>query len=367
MSRPAALLSSRHRTITLFTLVELVLVLAVPFLAIAGYHALLESRDGRFVDEPTAADPGWRALVDPSPVTAVVETDRGRLTGITLLAAHVEPGTAGTAVLVPGTLQIDGVGLDEREPLDAIVALQSELRLRISALEIMDGTRWAAALGGRTYTLDNPDPVIGDDGDALFEVGSVALPGEGAAPFLGRPSPGTDPITLSFRRELFWSALLADPPTAADAAGAVDPLVAALAEVAGTEAGVVELPLVALQPDPEADLVAAEELVRAVVPVPAGANPGDRLQVRVIDRTGAADLTAIAAEVASTGSEVVEIGNASTFDDGLTQILVPPAVADAPGINELASLSGATTVLDDDLDTDGVVTLVIGSDFVADQ
>jgi hypothetical protein len=183
--------------------------------------------------------------------------------------------------------------------------------------------------------------------------------------FLGRPAPEADPITLTFRRETFWSAMVQDPPIS-QTPGSEDPLLALLDEVTGPAARVVGLPLVALEPNPRPDLVAAEILIREVVPVPAGANPGDRLQVRVIDRTGTADLPAIAAEVASTGSEVIEIGNAPEFDDGLTHLVVPTGFDD-PGISELASLTGATTVHDDEVDADPVVTLLIGSDFVTSR
>jgi hypothetical protein len=108
--------------------------------------------------------------------------------------------------------------------------------------------------------------------------------------------------------------------------------------------------------------VATEALVRELVPVPAGAQPGDRTQVRVIDRTGTADLSAVAAEVAATGLEVVEIGNAAEFDAGATSLVVPRGLDD-PGLIELAAWTGAATVVDGEPDADPVVTLLIGSDF----
>ncbi|MEM9616260.1 MAG: hypothetical protein AAGA59_25255 [Actinomycetota bacterium] len=375
MSWPAALLTKRRRRLAVFALAELTLAMAVPFLAIAGYHALLDSRAGRFVEEPQEGDPGWRAIVDPSPVSAVVEVGEQGTTGLVLLAGHPDEGAPGTAILVPGTLEIDGVSLASLEPNDAVSALSSALRLRVKGIEVMTAERWSETLGTKTYLLPNPDPVVDDAGQPLLAVGDIEVGGDNAAVFLARPAPGLDPITVMYRRELLWSALLADPPTAADAdpdggavgLGGVDtPLVAALDQVAGASARVVDLPLTDLGPDPAIDAEAAEALIREVVPVPAGSNPGDRLQVRVIDRTGQADLPAVAAEVASTGSEVVEIGNASEFSGGETHLVVPFGLDD-PGINELALLTGATTVLDEEADADAVVTLVIGSDFVANR
>lgn len=382
--------------------------MAVPFLAIAGYHALLDSRAGRFVEPPGPEDPGWRAIVDPSPLTAVVEMTDGTIGGIALLAGHADAdaaasdavagggsGDGGTVILVPGTLQVDGAAIGSLTPEAAVDVLGRTLRLRIGATEVVAATDWERTLGTASYTVANPDPVVDDDGNPLLTVGEIEITGGNAEVFLGRPAEGADPITLMFRRELFWAALLADPPpsvaalsvggagVAPEADAGTDgaalgpgtgpdapPLALALRTVVGPAARVVDLPVEALGPDPEPDLAAAEQLVREVVPVPAGAAPGDRLQVRVIDRTGDADLAAAAARVASNGFEVVEIGNANDFDGGLTQLVVPAGLGEPGadgGITALADLAGATTVLEDveGVDVDPVVTLLIGSDYLA--
>lgn len=339
--------------------------MSVPFLAIAGYHALLESRAGRFIEEPGEGDPGWRALVDPSPLAAVVEMESDRITGLALLAGTNDENTGGTVILVPGTMHINGASLASHDPVDAVAELSGALRLRVTSIEVMTAERWAAFLGDTTFEVSNPDPVVDETGETLLAVGPLHVSGENAAIFLGRPAAGADPITLSFRRRLFWSALVSDQPLDGFS-GADDPLLETLQEVIGPAVRVVDLPLMQLEADPVPDLDAAEALIRDVVPVPAGANPGDRLQVRVIDRTGSADLSAIAAEVASIGSEVVEIGYAKEFDGGLTHLVVPTGLDD-PGISELALLTGATTVHDDEIDADAVVTLLIGTDFVASR
>ena len=348
----------------LFVVIELVLALSVPFLAIGAYHTLLNSRAGRFVEEPGESDPGWRAIVDPSPVTAVVEMNSGRITGLALLTGTVEETVGGTVILVPGTLRIDGERLNARQPADAVVALSGALRLRVTSIEQMDSERWQTFLGDKVYEVSNPDPVVNSVGQPLLAVGPAEISGSNAAIFLGRTAPGADPITLMFRRQLFWSAILGDPPVSRS--GSDDPVLSLLEDVAGPSARVVDLPLLDIEADPLPDLDAAEVLIREVVAVPAGANPGDRLQVRVIDRTGVADLNAIAAEIASIGSEVVEIGNAKVFDGGLTHLVVPTGLED-PGIGELALLTGATTVHDDGVDADAVITLLIGTDFVTSR
>ena len=149
---------------TLFIGAELVLAMAIPFLAIAGYHALLDSRAGYFVEEPSESDPGWRALVEPTPVVAVVEMERERLTGIALLVARSDAGRddvagtdtgdegdasqggasqGGTVILVPGTLWIDGAPLDGRTPDEAVTALGQALRLGVSGTVVVDEERWS--------------------------------------------------------------------------------------------------------------------------------------------------------------------------------------------------------------------------------
>lgn len=363
-------------------LAELTLIMAIPFLAIAGYHTLLGSQAGTFIEEPEEGEPGWRALVAPSPVTAVVETEGGALTGIALLvgpvdgpsvvvsgesevelaAARFDAGVleaGGTVIVVPGTLVIEGAPLAARSPEEAVAAVETALRLDIDTVDIVDENRWSAILGPTTYRLSNPDPVVDDEGNPLLEVGEIDVGAGEAAAFLGRPAPDSDPITLLFRRQLFWTALIEEPP-GGDEAG--DELTATLNTFVGPGSQVVILPLVDVVPDPDPDLSASEALIREVVPIPAGAHPGDRLQVRVIDRTGAADLESVAADVASAGSEVVEIGYAQEFDGGLTHLVVPLGVDD-PAITELAAITGATTVLDNDIEDDSVVTLLVGTDY----
>jgi hypothetical protein len=145
VSRPAARLS-RRRVTTLFVAVELVLTLAVPFLAIAGYHALLDSHAGRFEESPDEHEPGWRAVVDPTPVTAVAELTGGRLTGVAIVAGHAEASgdaaAGATVILVPGELVVDGQALAVRTVPDAVAVLGAALRLRISATESVDVQRW---------------------------------------------------------------------------------------------------------------------------------------------------------------------------------------------------------------------------------
>ncbi len=340
---------------------ELLLAMAIPFVAIEGYHTLLESRAGKFVEEPTSDDPGWRALVDPTPVLGVAEVDRGMVTGVTLVVGH--PQSAGSIILVPGSLEIDGKPLSAYPPTESVDVLARSIRLSVSPVEVLDNTSWSAVLGSQVYRLDSPDPVEADPGQPLFGVGPVEVDGLLAAPFVGRPSPGVAAASVQTRRHLFWNAILADPPTTET------PLAAELQALDPTLSRVVDLPVTQLDPVALPDTAAIESLVRDVVAFPAGAMPGDRLQVRVLDRTGDADLEGIAAAVASHGMEVVEIGNATEFDGGQTEVIAPLGVVAEDGtlpedLYGLARSVGADAIsIDEEPSEAVVVTVVIGANF----
>lgn len=342
---------------------ELLLAMAIPFMIIEGYHTLLDSRAGKFVEEPTRLDPGWRALVDPTQVVGIAEVDRGVVTGVTLLVNHVEVQSAGTAILVPGTLQIDGATVSERtNPTDAVYAVGDALHLAISRIEVLDDAGWSEVLGTTEYTLESPDPVLDEAGNPLFNVGPVVVNGTNAAAFLGRPAPGAPPISVKFRRQTFWNAVIGSPPSG------TAPVAADLRAIDATSSQVINLPT------EEQDLLNilkpadAESLIRDVVAYPAGASPGDRLQVRILDRTGTADLEDIAAAVAAQGIEVIEIGNAAIFDGGTTEFIAPIDLVDQDGklpptVETLMQSAGTFSARVDVESTDSVVTVVIGRDF----
>ena len=335
--------------------------MAIPFLAIEGYHTLLESRAGSFVEEPTRDDPAWRALVESTAVWGYAEVDRGAVTGVTLVVSH--PEAAGSIILVPGTLTLDGVALSALPPTEAVEAVAGAVRLSLAAVGVLDETTWPAVLGDQIYSLDSPDPVEANGGQPLFGVGAVPVDGALVAPFVGRPASGAAPVSVLPRRHLLWNALLANPPTTEA------PLAESLRALQPEVTRVVDLPVTQLEPTAIADLESIETLIRDVVAFPAGAVSGDRLQVRVLDRTGSADLEGIAAAVAANGLEVVEIGNANEFDGGESEVIAPISLTRedgsvSPELNDLARSVGTATIrIDGEAVDDAVVTVVIGTNF----
>ncbi len=395
---PAARIAAPDRRATtrllIFAAVELLLAMAIPFMLIRGYHTLLSSNTGTFVASPTAGEPGWSALVSATPLTAVIEVVDGEVTGATLLvpsgeviaddesaapsSTRAEP-VGGTVVLVPGDLSIPPdlmaqPGLEATTPtrLSAIApatagdVLGALLTIELASIHVMDETGWTGVLAGTTYDLDNPDPVPaagptkesagatdGESPDELaFAVGPVDVGERDIAVFLGRPVDGGSLTSVLPRRQRLWAAMLADPPAS------VHPLASALRSV-GTAGRVVELPTVATPEGTVVDETAAEDLLRDIVAFPSGA----RLELRVVDRSGAADLRAIAAQLAGRGIEVVEIANAVQFDDGSTELIRPSDLADGvEQFDELVADLGVQPIVDPEQEHD-TVTLLVGGDF----
>ncbi|MEM9654712.1 MAG: hypothetical protein AAGA65_21660 [Actinomycetota bacterium] len=359
----AALLTQPRRFFMVFVAGELLLAMAIPFMIIEGYHTLLDSRAGKFVEEPTRLDPGWRALVDPTEVVGIAEVDRGVVTGVTLLVNQIEVQSAGSAILVPGTLQVDGLPVSARSnPADAVAAVGQALHLAITRVEVLDTAGWTEVLGATEYTLESPDPVLDDAGNQLFAVGPVVVNGSNAAAFAGRPAPGAPTVSVKFRRQTLWNAIVAAPPSGSA------PIAADLRALDATASQVIDLPTEQIDEVTVLSPAAAESLIRDVVAYPAGHVPGDRLQVRILDRTGTADLEDIAAAVAAQGIEVIEIGNAAQFDGGTTEFialidLVEQDGSLPPTVVALMQSAGTFAATVDAASTDSVVTVVIGQDF----
>lgn len=373
--RPTATLTTSRRVSLLFIAAEAVLILAIPFLAIKGYHTLLESRAGIVVDQPSSEDPGWTALVDPTPVYGVAEMADGQLTGLTLIVGS-GPSTTGSVILAPPTLEVDGSPVDQLGPDQAVVALARALRLDLTDITVLDESAWQQVLGSQSYLVNNPDPVPGTDDEILLPVGEVEVTAETVAGFLGRPIVGAPLYSTLPRRHQFWTSVVEGPPVADHA------LSIHLRETFADRGGqVLELPTVT---DPGSataeftvDPAAAEQLVRTTVAFPAGFDGTDRLRLRVIDRNGGQPIAEIAAGLAGQGVEVVQIGRALRFDDGATEIIVPldlaGSVPDGEGtgaqdqIDRLAESLGVEPLVDPEAEPGAAVTLLIGAGFSIDQ
>jgi hypothetical protein len=115
----------------------------------------------------------------------------------------------------------------------------------------------------------------------------------------------------------------------------------------------------------------AEELVRDVVKRPTGSPAGNRLEISVLSRSRSVDPRKAAAFLNSRGFEVIEIGNADTFDNGKTSLVVPIAHIEAQKtssrvnkeIERLSSVLGVDIVVDESTETTDPITLLAGPEF----
>ncbi len=350
--------SPRQRQPRWFVAVEVLLLLAVPVLGYLGVQALLSTTAGTFTAQPLPGEPGWRVLVDPSPVIAVAEVLDDRLTGVTLVAQPGQDSLGGALVMVPAELELDdGRRLNELVATDALAALSAELRLGFSEVVVVTADEWPAILGDAVYEIENPDPIPGIGGLPAIEVGRVEIDASTASMFLGSFEIGTNPQSLLYRRQLFWEAVLGDPPTTDS------PVATVLASVAGGTARVEALPIEASGSSLALDGDGAEILIREIVPLPSGSAPGDRVVIRIVDRSGENDTQALALWLGSRGYEVSEIANADPFADGPTQLVVPSLI-DIEAMRALAADLGADTVSPDPVEEtdDSTVVLLVGSD-----
>lgn len=345
-----------------FVALEVALLGAIPILAIVGFRALLDSRAGQFAIEPGFDDPGWMAMVEPSPISSIVDVDDGRVAGVVLVAPSGVDEPGGAVVLVSGATEVDGLALDTLSPEAVVEAIERELRLDLRPPIVLDGGGWTRLLGDQEIELANPDPVPGTDGAVLVPAGRVVVGASLLAPMSTRLPEGVeDPEALEFRRSVIWRTLLDVADFSGSESGVAgtdefDQLRSTLESIASGVHRVELLPLEGRQ----VDIEAAEELIRSIVALPVGPEPGDRLQVRIIDRTGANDVETAARNLGRAGFEVIQVGNAAVFDDGPTQLLVAPG-ADLAEVARLAALADAATVPPgDDPEAVSTVTLLLG-------
>ncbi len=337
----------------LFVVAEVVLLTAIPVLAVLGGRSLLTSQAGEFVEAPGPSDPGWLAFVDPTPVSVIVEVLDERVTGLTLVVRSGPDAAGGGLVLIPASVTVDGRAFADRSPEDAASTLAAALELAIPEVQVADEGWWAGVVG-EGLLVTNTDPVV-VDGEPIA-IGNTVVRSEQVPGFIGLQLAGIDPAALEFRRAMWWETLMAT-----EVEGSTEGAQLLQAVQAGPWK-VDEIPLQegeALRFDPDG----VDALLSDLVTLPVGALPGDRIQIRILDRAGTNDLGTVAAYLGSKGYEVLQIGNVDVFDEGSTQLLVPPGTS-PDAVSALTELTGAGTLSvtsDDGIVT--VLTLLLGPGF----
>jgi hypothetical protein len=363
-------------------------VTAVPLLAMVGVRTLLDSRDGEVIDPVLdPALPGYQALVSPSPTLAVVHLDPdGVLVGVVTLALAGEETVGGSVLLVPPrTLaslpEFGDFTLAYIQDLNGTDSTRSlvEFVLGLGIDDVVELTHegWAelvTPLGG--LTLTNPDDLAGPDGAVRFPAGELTLAPEEVGPYLAVLEPPENPLNRVLRQELVWRSFLAavrQEPDAVRFAGEQDRgLARFIPSIAAGTSRIETLPLeplavVAEPGDPIVfvpDVEAIARLIPQLVPFPAGARPGDRPLVRVLDGSERQDVIPPAfRQVAVAGGQVVMIGNTDEFGVVETQVLVVEEGLDdfARSVAEALGVGSVQRV--DYIDENAEVIVVLGADY----
>jgi hypothetical protein len=349
-------------------------------LGMVGVAKVRGSTGGRYVDPQIRPDePGYVALVTPTPTLLVVHKDAaGALTGVSLLSLHAQD-EGGSVIVMPvttvapfapaGTTFADAYAENGADG----VATQVELTLNISIGETVevDDARWATLVGPvAPITLDLDTPV------GEWPAGEAEIPADRIGEFLTTRTDSETELARLDRQELFWEMWL---PLVKDGGrnavpGEVD--VGLGRFVRGLAAGdtdVTVLPVSAAFSVEEMYGPTEEmlpDLVAQAVPYPQEPSRGSRVQIQLLNGTTQRDLTARAAtSLVAGGAEISLVGNAATFAEPTTRFVYATAklrddaekLRDAFGVGEVVQAppdEDAPPVDEDRID----VTVILGAD-----
>jgi hypothetical protein len=333
-----------------FVLLEVVLLLAVPFIAASGFRAVLNTTEGRTVDpELDPVEPGYEAFVEPTPTALLAATNGPVLDWLALAALAGEGGRGGALLLVPVDLRVAGPGLSERTLAEAYAtdglpgleeAAATVLGTGVGEVVTVEPERLAALLGPVSpLRVSNPDDT------AEFGAGDVDLEGADVVAYLAARDDGESDLARLARHELVWQAWLDAVATSSDPDVVPGEAAAGVGRfVRGLAAGPHTIEVVPVAEDPEgtfaADPAAVVDLVEERVPFPVASAPGARPRVRVLDGVGVAGLAPrVAREAVRAGGQVTVIGNADRFGSTRSAVVYYDPTLTAPA-EELARTLG---------------------------
>ena len=386
-SRRAGRATPRWQKIA-FGLLIVALVGAIPVLSVAGYRLVTQSTDGTYTTnrmEPT--DPGYEELVEPTPTSLIIQTDReGAPVGLTFVALGPEAG--GSVIFVPldTEVAVRAYGVDRLRTVYAHFAdrpavgreqLANQvgrlLNVAIDEVIEIDDRSWAQLVEPvGAFTVANPDPVATDDHD--FAAGEIEVGPDEIGPYLAASAAGESDLSRLVRHGVLWRAWLGAHRDAGDdldlpaSSGALGELASRLA--AG-QVDMVTLPVRESDAAEEpnlfvSDSAAVVDLVAAAVPAPLAPVPGSRANVRILNGVDASPVPPelVHAIVRAQGSVTV-VGNAVTFGQSETTLIYNDpaheefvdAIVDALGVDVVPRL---------DLEAPDTVdiTVVLGRDAV---
>lgn len=317
------------------------LVAAVPVLVWRGYGIVLESNKGTVVRvERQPDEPGWEAVVEPTPTLLLAHVDAdGKLAAAVVLAQTgdtesgmllIPPTTALTSPEDPSRfLTAEGAyGTNGISELADYVG--ATLNAALGETQVLESAQLVDLLGpAGSLTIDNDEAISAANGQR-FPKGRLVLAPKDVPVYLSSRNGKTDDLERMKRYRKVFAAWLDKIATSSDPGivpgEAESGLGAFLRKLARTQVAIEPIPAEAATYQgatfyaPIRDQL--DRVVVKLIPFAVGSPPGARPRVRVLDGTGQLDhgLGAVSLLVYG-GAEVSTVGNAARFDYATTQII----------------------------------------------
>ena len=360
------------------------IVLIVPGLVFAGLRVILDSSDGQLVKRVTnPAAPGYEAVIEKTPtaVAAIVAAD-GSLDSAVVFALTSD--SSGGVLLVPAAVGVStDFGIFPLSELWKTGSLESVangvgqvLNLNFNEKMMISVTDWAGLTGPYApLTFAIPDAVRDGKDAVIFPKGTVTLTADQIGTFLTSKSAKDNDLNRTLRQELFWKAWLAKVKsgTIAFPAPTTSGIGRFVASVARGQLSVSSLPVVPVpggSPLPGGGPMyvgqesAVLDAVAAIVPFPDGA-PGGRPRIRVLDGTGKLGNGVNAAIILNAaGGQVDVVGNAKSFGQEVTQIIVFDGTSEATARKMRAALTMGEIIESTQSNSGADMTVILGEDFL---
>ena len=309
-----------------------VLILALPVAIVAGYRLTSRSTAGEVLGgtaRPT--DPGYTALVEPTPVALVLQVDANQKPeSATMISLNGADQHGGSVVPIPLNTRLSGspLGFKTIGPVIAAVpaatagaAIGKELGLGFTdVIEVNDDELTQFLQPVSPLTIDNPDDVTAPDGSTI-PAGQRQLSAEEIPGYLAAGDSTPTVVAHLHRQALVWKAWAA--AVAADPAGVPGESGAGLGRyIRGLAAGKVTtgtLPTVPASdvdgsPTVKVDKPLEKLLIANTVPFVVGAVPGARPTVRLLNGVSPKPAPAsVIQRLSYAGAQINTVGNAAQF------------------------------------------------------
>lgn len=374
-----------------FAIALVVLVAAIPALALAGYRIISNSRAGQFSStdaDPTA--PGYVAQVDLTPTAAVIQYDAKHVpVGVTFLSLSSPKGGGGVVFFPLGTEvpnPRDGINrlgdaasvlLGKPDEVRDRTALGVAALLNVGiqdVIEVDDARLAALAAPVAPLVIDNSEAVRLSDGTTV-ESGRVQLTATQVGPYLAATKRGESQMAQLNRSKALWTAWLAQVKASPSPAAVGGETTAGMGRylmlLAKGNATIETLPVAPdggvggaqrLRPDQ----AGINRLVTDIVPSPTGAAPELRYTVRLLNGVSAAAApSSVTRLIVSLNGTVTVVGNAPTFGQERTTVVYGDPRLKGKATYLLRALGGTgKVVLDRQAPDTTDLTLVLGRDIL---